>query len=345
MNSIRHKLSDLQVILNSNAVILCIAETKLDDSFPKAQFNLEGYHQPPYRLDVTSSSGGLLVYVKSSLISRPISPGSLPGDIQCISIELNLRKQKWLLLSIYRPPYQRLNYFIKYLSNYIDSLESNYQNIIIMGDFNAESNVPEISSFMTCYNLSSLLKTPTCFKSGAGSCIDLILTNKRMSFKGTTSFETGVSDYHHLIYTVLKTTFTPLPPKKVTYRSYRGFSEVDFLNDLSVNLRSIQPGDFSSFQNVFTTTLNRHAPIKSKALRGNHQPYVSKSLRTAIMKRSQLKNVANKTKSIDDINRYKKQRNYVVNLNRRSKKSFFVKIGTTQNNNTKSYWKTYKPLF
>ena len=41
------------------------------------------------------------------------------------------------------------------------------------------------------------------------------------------------------------------------------------------------------------------------------------------MKRSKLKNIANKTKSTSDIMNYKKQRNYVVQLNKKAKLEYF----------------------
>ena len=70
-------------------------------------------------------------------------------------------------------------------------------------------------------------------------------------------------------------------------------------------------------------TLNKHAPKKTKVFRGNHKPYINKTLRKAIMKRSQLKNKANKTKYPKDISKYKKQRNYMVKLNNQSKQEHF----------------------
>ena len=43
---------------------LIAAETKIDASFPTAQFSAEGYHKP-YRLDVSEKTGGILVYINS----------------------------------------------------------------------------------------------------------------------------------------------------------------------------------------------------------------------------------------------------------------------------------------
>ena len=60
-------------------------------------------------------------------------------------------------------------------------------------------------------NLLNFVKSNTCFK-GEGSCIDLILTNRKYSFKNTCSFETGLSNHQHLIYSAMKTTFRSEEP-------------------------------------------------------------------------------------------------------------------------------------
>ena len=52
-------------------------------------------------------------------------------------------------------------------------------------------------------------------------------------------------------------------------------------------------------------------------LRGNSKPFVSKELRKAIMSRSQLKSLYEKNKTEEAFKKYKSQRNYVVNLNKR----------------------------
>ena len=53
-------------------------------------------------------------------------------------------------------------------------------------------------TFLNEHDLINLIKNNTCFK-GKGSCIDLNLTNRKYSFKNSTSFATGQSDHHHLI--------------------------------------------------------------------------------------------------------------------------------------------------
>ena len=61
------------------------------------------------------------------------------------------------------------------------------------------------------------------------------------------------------------------------------------------------------------------------------------------MKRSQLKNKANKTKDPKDILKYKKQRNYVVKLNNQSKQEHFDSLNPFLD--SKPFWKSCKSYF
>ena len=97
----RIKFENLCELVAGNVDILCIVETKLDPSFPNSQFLIPDFHKP-LRMDVSSWRGGLLVYIKSSLPSKL----KLPNNIQIIPFELNLRKDKWLFVCIYKPPLQ-----------------------------------------------------------------------------------------------------------------------------------------------------------------------------------------------------------------------------------------------
>ena len=48
---------------------------------------------------------------------------------------------------------------------------------IVIGDFHAEESSDNVSNFMNLYELSNLVKAPTCFKAVNARCIDLILKN------------------------------------------------------------------------------------------------------------------------------------------------------------------------
>ena len=73
---------------------------------------------------------------------------------------------------------------------------------------------------------------PNLFQSRNPRSIDLILTHTKSSFKKTVAIETGLSDFHTMIVTVLKAGFVKRGPKIVTYRDYSKFSAVDFKDNL-----------------------------------------------------------------------------------------------------------------
>ena len=90
-----------------------------------------------------------------------------------------------------------------------------------------------VDSFCGSYSPKSLIKKPTCFKNpDSPTCIDLILTNRQKSFQNSTIIETGLSDYHKLTVTVLKSYFKKLKPKKFIYRDFKNFSNQQFRTEL-----------------------------------------------------------------------------------------------------------------
>ena len=85
--------------------------------------------------------------------------------------------------------------------------------------------------------------------------------------------------------------------------------------------------------------------MKKKIQRFNNNPFMTKQLRKAIMHRSRLKNVFNKNRTPKTWDSYKKQRNFCVDLLRRTKKLYFENINVKYINDNKKFWKTIKPFF
>ena len=72
----------------------------------------------PFRLDIKSV--GHLVYIKSSVPSQKLKCDVLLKSLQAIAFELNLRKEKWLVISIYRPPSQDSKFLLNSLTIILD---------------------------------------------------------------------------------------------------------------------------------------------------------------------------------------------------------------------------------
>ena len=162
-------------------------------------------------------------------------------------------------------------------------------------------------------NAKNIVKEPTCYKSLSNpSCIDLVITNSSSSFQNTKAISTGLSDFHKMVITVLKQTFQRSSPNELVYRDYKNFDRLTFKRELEEKLNQ-QINEYKRFKQILLEVLHTHAPIK-KLLRANHVPYMTKALRKAIMKRSELESKYVKNKTNENLKSYKKQWNFCSKL-------------------------------
>ena len=193
----------------------------------------------------------------------------------------------------------------------------------LFGDFNCEVSNDFMLEFCNRFNLTSLIKENTCFKCVQNpSCIELILTNRPNSFQNSMVIETGLSDFHKLTATVLKTSFRKMPPKVVQYINYKTFSHAKFRNEIHCLVNWIDIFDTSNddFVAMLMNILNNHAPLKQKYVRSNDNPFVTKELRKEHMLRSKLRNKYYEEKTNASALTYKGQRNKCVPLLKKAKK-------------------------
>ena len=344
INSLANKFEQLKLMIQGKVDILVITETKLDDTFLTSQFTIHGFSEP-YRIDRNRYGGGVMIYIREDIPSRLLKKHNFPVDIEGMFIELNLRNTKWVIFGSYHPPSQSDNYYFDTVSNSIDLYNQYYEKLLLIGDFNSEDTEPRLSEFLCEYDLKNLVKDKTCFKNPDNpSCIDLFITNNPRSFQNTSAVSTGLSDCHKMVVTVLKTTFKKAKPKEILYRDYKNFDGNSFKLELHNALDSKGITNYSHFENVFVDVLNKHAHIKKKTVRANNAPYMTKALRKAIMKRSELESKYFKKSTEENQLNYKKQRNFCSKLYKKEKKKYYNNLDLNEIADNKKFWKTVKPF-
>ena len=125
-----------------------------------------------------------------------------------------------------------------------------------------------------------------------------------------------------MVITVLKQTFQRSSPKDPLYKDYKNLDRLTFKRELEEKLNQ-QINEYKHFKQIFLEVLNTHAPIKRKLLRANHVPYMTKALRKAIMKRSELESKYVKNKTNENLKSYKKQRNFCSKLYKKERKKYY----------------------
>ena len=164
------------------------------------------------------------LYMWEKIFLARFSQNVLPTDIEALFIEWNFRKCKWQLSGIYHPPSQSDQYFFDRLDNALD-VYSNYENILLVGDFNTQIGETCTDTFLYQHELKNVNKEPTCYKnSKRPSCLDFILTNNRRSFFKINTLFTGSSDFHKLVLSVFKTTFCKSKLKRNNIQKFQEFS-------------------------------------------------------------------------------------------------------------------------
>ena len=103
----------------------------------------------------------------------------------------------------------------------------------------------------------------------------------------------------------------------------------------------------TAYNNLIETLrgmLSVHAPIKQRLVHENQAPFMNKKLSGAIMRRSQLRNKYNKTRSTFDWTTWKNQRNLCIKLKQQAIKDHFRLKCENGTMNSMQFWKMEKPF-
>ena len=216
VNGLQNKIDALKLLVIDHLDILVIIETKLDSSFPTAQFMIDGFSSP-FRLDRNKFGGGIIVYVREDIVSKELKSHPQDINIEGIFIEINLRSRRWLLFAGYNNLKSNISNYLYKLGQCLGTYLSKYENILLIGDFNSETSETSMNEFCDIYSLKNLIKDHTCFKNPLNpSSIDLMLTNRIRSFQNSQTVEIGQSDHHKMTISVLKAFFPKQAPKQIS---------------------------------------------------------------------------------------------------------------------------------
>ena len=349
INSFRNKIIDVREVFGKLSLdYFAISESKLDESFPSAQFNINSY-EIRNRRDRDKNGGGLIEFVRKGFITKRLKDYETQIS-ETICSEFTISKRKWICFSVYRPPsYNNLIIFFEELTKSVCKALNKYDNIIVMGDFNIDINKDDailhdkLDVFCDTLNLTNLVKSHTCYTNNHKSTIDLFLTNKPRSFQLTSVTETGLSDCHRLITTFIKSHFSRLKPKIIHYRNFKRFDEQKFIADVK-NETDDPNENYSALTNTFSLIVEKHAALKKKIVRGNYAPFITKDLRKAICTRSKLRNKLIKNPTEVNEKLYERQRNKCVLIRKKSIKQYFSNITSKGTVTNREFWKTMKPF-
>ena len=144
-NSLRNKIGAVQELITNNIDICLLSETKIDENFPNKQFNISNYKAfCRYR---NKHGGRLLFYINENIPCKHINGEIIPSDIEMIMFEFLVKTRKWLCIGLYKSPSQNENYFLDILSKVLSKQTCQYENVMLIGDFNLTVNNKSLSVY------------------------------------------------------------------------------------------------------------------------------------------------------------------------------------------------------
>ena len=130
INSIRNKFDIMKPMLLDDIDIFMVTETKLDDSFPASQFNVEGF-----RLDRNKNGGDIILHIRSHIIASKLTSFTFPNDTEAFFIEINLKGNKWMICCLYNPNRNFVSNRLDHITKGINTYSKKYEKILLMGKF------------------------------------------------------------------------------------------------------------------------------------------------------------------------------------------------------------------
>ena len=302
-------LDELRMLVdNDKPHIICINETKLDDSTDDSLIHINDY--VVIRKDRNKHGGGVAIYIHQN-----IQFGELMCDeLESVSIQVKNGKyiyKPFILTPIYRPPGKPVSYFND-LGSLFGRLESQNRESIIVGDINCDFDTPSdndtrhLKNVLNSFGYSQVIKDATRTTRKTSTIIDHIITNRPDVVSSCGVRPCGISDHDALF--LIRNARAPklkVPPKTINVRNYKKFDLEGFQSDVKripmeyIKLVSNDANEVWLRWKAFLLDIqDKHAPVTRIKVKGNSLPYVTSELKALIRTRDYLRAKADKTGSV-----------------------------------------------
>ena len=334
------RLDELCQFVSTHSVdILALTETKLDESIHQSLYKIDNYH-PPFTRHRNRHGGGVAIYTRTNLPTMRLDGLETDGE-EWIWTKTKVDNNVILTCCLYLPPNltsDRLDHFINRFTDSV-SLAQAYSpaTIIITGDFNAGNaflqdqtiNHSGITHFdiklrdaLYTLNLSQIISTPTRQTQLTANLRDLMITNNPLIIadSGTLSSFSNIDHFPVFASIRIQTPKTSVTTKKIWDYDKLDADKLTRLL-LHINWDNIIEQDIHIATEKFTHTILTAAaeaiPIKTIHIRPTNKPWITADLKRNIRRRDRLFTRAKQRQTDRDWDKWKQQRNFVTDLNRR----------------------------
>ena len=329
-----------------------ITESKLN----RNKKHLATIDLPNYSIEhcpADGANGGALLYIKEDLIYKLRNDLKMfkNKELESIFAEIINPKHKNVIGGcIYYHPCMKLkkfnNDFMTYLSNNL--LKEKNKHIILMGDFNTDmlkyENDIDTADFLDqiyAFLLLPHITSPTRVNPRSKTLIDNIFSTDTNEDVTSGNILTSISD-HLAQFLLFPLSHTNRDKKKeICKRTFKHFKAENFLNDVQ-NIdwdqalktdKKLVDKSFDKFFKTFELLLETHVPLKrlsNAEVKFSSKPWTTNAIKTSIRNKDRFCKRILRTKNLQQketlYDKFKRYRNYVSILTRKSKANHYNKF-------------------
>ena len=89
-----------------------------------------------FRKDRKKHGWGIMFYINENISCKPVNVEGLPDDCEVTLVQLSIESREWLCIGLCKPPSQNEKYFLDNLSRALTKMSSEYESVMLIGDFN-----------------------------------------------------------------------------------------------------------------------------------------------------------------------------------------------------------------
>lgn len=336
--------------LNSPFDVIALTETWLTNEVNVDNYRLTGYNF--FFKNRIGRGGGVALFVKNSF--------------KCIILDVQVREleQLWLSLSvggtkyaigvIYKPPCYNVNSFLIEFEDVVNILSSQYNHVIITGDFNInmlQVDRPEVNRFyniLESYDLMQIINKPTHYSQKGCTLIDLIICSTSLNIIDSSVSEAPFIADHCLISCSTGNVVSAKEPIFRTFRDFKNFNYSNFLDDLNTTpfWQIYEIIDIDDKVNFFSREIlnlfDVHAPLKTVRITKKKAPWLTDVIKIMMKFKDRALLRYKKSKNPAHWDYYKHLRNHLKTAISNEKKAYLNFTLRNKNNNDK--WKCFRDM-
>jgi len=347
VNRLRNKFDEIKWFVETvKPTLLSVTESKLDpDRDVDNLYIINDYHF--IRCDrVENAGGGTVIYVKSEFQYEILDVQfEVPGfcEVNVVKIK-KVGVKPIIIVTVYKPPDVKIDNFTKCFEKLTHMVFEYRLEVLIFGDFNInlldidedgiETN--KFKFYLICkeYGLWQLIRTST---HNRGGLLDHIYVSHKEKYNKFGCFPYAGSD-HKLCYVIRKKVRNVNNPRIIQVRSWNKIDWTEFKKELAIIRGKLNDGSFVELSESISPYLlrnidrqfdfinsnvmklvDKYAPLKTRLVKGKHNPWFNAELRKLINLRNKAHRQAfieNSKESWQSYRRLNNKRNVMLSNNK-----------------------------